>query len=144
MRSPINDQFDSRTNRKTTGIAKKTWRCDFVSQQYFVLHEKPVKDTLKPLGWNRSTTQTWRHLSHLFASMVHVLVDRHFSSSEEFVKCLKNDLPQRQFFWHGIHKLRDRWSNCIETDGQYLNKNKLISLKDYVYFLYKKSGKPMH
>ena len=46
----------------------------------------------------------------LFTSMGHALAEQHFN--ECFVA------KQKQFFWRGIHTLPERWSNCVEADGQ--------------------------
>jgi len=87
---------------------------------------KPVKDTLKSLGWDILPHPPYSpDLApsdyHLFASMGHALAEQHFSNFEKVGKWLDEwfAAKDKQFFWHGIHKLPERWAKCVEADGQY-------------------------
>lgn len=55
---------------------------------------------------------------HLFASMAHALA---FSNFEEVGNRLTEWFVAKDklVFWHGIHKLPERYANCVEGDGQY-------------------------
>jgi len=48
---------------------------------------------------------------HLFSSMDHALAERHFDSYEDVRKWLDEWFVSKdeEFFWHGIHKLPERW-----------------------------------
>ncbi|GFU81414.1 mariner Mos1 transposase [Trichonephila clavipes] len=76
---------------------------------------KPVKDTLKSLGWDILPPPLYfPDLApsgyHLFASMKHALEEHHFSNLEEVGKWLDEwfAVKDQHFFWHGIHKLLER------------------------------------
>jgi [histone H3]-lysine36 N-dimethyltransferase SETMAR len=58
---------------------------------------------------------------HLFASMGHALAEQRFTSCENLQKWHDDWFAskEQEFFWHGIHKLPDRWEKCIASDGQY-------------------------
>ena len=85
-----------------------------------------MKDTLNSLGWDILPHPPYSpDLApsdyHLFASMGHALAEQHFSNFEEVGKWLDEwfAAKDKQFFWHGIHTLPERWAKCVETDGQY-------------------------
>ncbi|KAL6258324.1 hypothetical protein P5V15_010271 [Pogonomyrmex californicus] len=87
---------------------------------------KPMKDTLKSLGWDILPHPPYSpDLApsdyHLFATMGHALAEQHFSNFEEVGKWLDEwfAAKDKQFFWHGIHKLPERWAKCVEANGQY-------------------------
>ena len=58
---------------------------------------------------------------HLFSSMGHALDEQHFDSCEEVENWVSDwfALKDEQFYWRGIHKLPERWSKCVENNGQY-------------------------
>ncbi|GFX14721.1 mariner Mos1 transposase [Trichonephila clavipes] len=76
---------------------------------------KLAKDTLKSLGLDILPHPPYfpdlapsNH--HLLASMGHALAEQHFSNFEEIRKWLDEwfAAKDKQFFWHGIHKLPER------------------------------------
>jgi len=87
---------------------------------------KPVQDTIKSLGWDLLPHPPYSpDLApsdyHLFASMGHALKEQHFKTSEELENWVSEWFSSKEenFFWRGIHKLPERWSKCVESDGQY-------------------------
>jgi len=58
---------------------------------------------------------------HLFSSMGHALAELHSDSYEEVENWVPDwfALKDEQFYWRGIHKLPERWSKCVENNGQY-------------------------
>ena len=58
---------------------------------------------------------------HLFLSMSHALVERHFDSYEDVRKWLNEWFASKdeEFFWRGIHKLPERWEKYIVSEGKY-------------------------
>ena len=89
---------------------------------------KPVKNTFKSLGWDILPHPPYSpDLApsdyYLFASMGHALAEQHFSNFEEVGKWLDEwfAAKDKQFFWHGIHTLPERWAKCVEADGQYFD-----------------------
>lgn len=87
---------------------------------------KPVKDALKSLGWDVLSHPPYSpDLApsdyHLFASMGHALAEQHFANFEEVKKWLDEwfGSKDKRFFWDGIHKLPERWTKCVESNGQY-------------------------
>lgn len=58
---------------------------------------------------------------HLFSSMGHALAEQHFDSYEDVGKWLDEwfSSKNKEFFWHGIHKLPERWEKCIASEGKY-------------------------
>jgi hypothetical protein len=53
--------------------------------------------------------------------MGHALKEQHFKTSEELENWVSEwfSSKEEQFFWQGIHKLSERWSKCVESDGNY-------------------------
>lgn len=87
---------------------------------------KPVQDTIKTLGWEQLPHPLYSpDLApsdyHLFSSMGHALAEQHFDSYEEVENWVSDwfALKDEQFYWRGIHKLPERWSKCVENNGQY-------------------------
>ena len=87
---------------------------------------KPVQDTIKTLGWEQLPHPPYSpDLApsdyHLFSSMGHALAEQHFDSYEEVENWVSDwfALKDEQFYWRGIHKLPERWSKCVENNGQY-------------------------
>lgn len=87
---------------------------------------KPVKDTLKSLGWEVLPHPPYSpDLApsdyHLFAAMGHSLAMQKFNNYEEVGIWLNEwfAAKDKQFFWQGIHNLPKRWSKCVESDGKY-------------------------
>jgi len=60
---------------------------------------------------------------HLFSLMGHALAEWHFDSYEDngSENGLMSGLLRKdeEFFWHGIHKLPERWEKCIVSEGKY-------------------------
>jgi len=87
---------------------------------------RAVKDTLKTLNWEILSHPPYSpDLApsdfHLFASMGHSLAEQHFVNFEEVQKWLVEwfSSKEKKFFWNGIHNLPERWTKCIESNGQY-------------------------
>lgn len=87
---------------------------------------KRVQDTIKTLGWELLPHPPYSpDLApsdyHLFSSMGHALAEQHFDSYEEVENWVSGwfALKDEQFYWRGIHKLPERWSKCVENNGQY-------------------------
>jgi [histone H3]-lysine36 N-dimethyltransferase SETMAR len=87
---------------------------------------RSVKDTLKTLNWEILSHPPYSpDLApsdfHLFASMGHSLAEQHFFNFEEVEKWLVQwfSSKEKKFFWNGIHNLPERWTKCIESNGQY-------------------------
>jgi len=53
--------------------------------------------------------------------MGHALAEQQFSNFEDVGKWLDEwfAAKDKQFFWHGMHQLPERWAKCVEADGQY-------------------------
>lgn len=58
---------------------------------------------------------------HLFASMGHALSKQHFTSYENVGKWLDEWFASKKedFFRRGIHRLPERWSKCVTSEGAY-------------------------
>lgn len=87
---------------------------------------KPVQETLEALSWEVLSHAAYSpDLApsdyHLFSSMGHALKDQHFKTSEELENWVSDwfSSKEEQFFWRGIHKLPERWSKCVASDGNY-------------------------
>lgn len=87
---------------------------------------KPVQETIKALGWELLPHPLYSpDLApsdyHLFSSMGHALAEQHFDSYEEVENWVSDWFASKdeQFYWRGIHKLPERWSKCVENNGQY-------------------------
>ncbi|GFY14941.1 mariner Mos1 transposase [Trichonephila clavipes] len=88
---------------------------------------KPTECIVKELGWDPLAHAAYSpdlapsdYL--LFASFGHTLDDKCFASYENVKSWLDDWLASkdRSFFWHGIHKLPERWGKCVANDGYYL------------------------
>jgi len=58
---------------------------------------------------------------HLFSSKGQALKDQHFKTAEEVEKRVNewfSSKPQ-ELFWQGIHKLTERWSKYVTSNGEY-------------------------
>jgi len=53
--------------------------------------------------------------------MGHALAEQHFDSYEDVRKWLDewNAAKGKDFYWHGIHKLSERWEKCVASEGKY-------------------------
>jgi [histone H3]-lysine36 N-dimethyltransferase SETMAR len=87
---------------------------------------KRVHDTIKALGWELLPHPPYSpDLApsdyHLFASMGHALAEQHFDSYQEVKNWVTNWFASKdkQFYWHGIHKLPERWKKCVDSNGLY-------------------------
>jgi len=87
---------------------------------------KPVRETITTLGWEVLPHPPYSpDLApsdyHLFASMGHALTEQQFDSYEEVEKWVSEWFASKddQFYWHGIHKLPERWAKCVESNGYY-------------------------
>lgn len=87
---------------------------------------KPVQDTIKTLGWELLPHPPYSpDLApsdyHLFSSMGHALAEQQFDSYEEVENWVSDWFASKDehFYWRGIHKLPERWSKCVESNGQY-------------------------
>ena len=85
---------------------------------------KPIQDIIKTLGWEQlphspNSPDLAPFDYHLFSSMEHALAEQHFVYYEEVENWMSDwfALKDEQFYWHGIHKLPERWSKCVENNG---------------------------
>lgn len=84
------------------------------------------KETISSLGWEFLPHPPYSpDLApsdyHLFSSMGHSLAEQHFNNFEDVRKWLDEWISNKDeaFFWNGIHKLPERWTKCVESEGQY-------------------------
>lgn len=84
------------------------------------------KETISSLGWELLPHPPYSpDLApsdyHLFSSMGHSLAEQHFNNFEDVRKWLDEWISNKDeaFFWNGIHKLPERWTKCVESEGQY-------------------------
>jgi hypothetical protein len=97
------------------------------------LHENAPSHTAKP-ALSTWETLSWEVLSHagyspdlapsdyhLFPLMGHALAEQRFSSYEDIKKWLNEWFAAKgeDYYWHGIHKLPERWVKCLTSDGAY-------------------------
>lgn len=87
---------------------------------------KPVQETIKALGWELLPHPPYSpDLApsdyHLFSSMGHALAEQQLDSYEEVENWVSDWFASKDehFYWRGIHKLPERWSKCVESNGQY-------------------------
>ena len=87
---------------------------------------KRTKEAIETFGWEILSHAAYSpdlapSNYHLFASMGHALADQRFTHYENVQEWLDGwfALKEQDFFWHGIHKLPERWEKCIASDGQY-------------------------
>ncbi|GFU79132.1 mariner Mos1 transposase [Trichonephila clavipes] len=87
---------------------------------------KPTKGIVKvlgrePLAHSAYSPDLAPSDYHLFSSLGHALADQRFTSYENVKSWLDDWLASkdRSFFWRGIHKLPERWGNCVASDGSY-------------------------
>lgn len=87
---------------------------------------KATRGTLDSLGWEVLPHAAYSpDLApsdyHLFASMGHALAQQHFDSYENVKIWVDEWFAGKgvEFYKRGIHKLPDRWTKCIATDGAY-------------------------
>ena len=79
---------------------------------------KLAKDTLKSLGWDIQSFDLAKSDYHLFASMEYAFAEQHFSNFKVGKWLNECFASNEQFFWRGIYNLLERWSKCVEADGQ--------------------------
>jgi len=53
--------------------------------------------------------------------MGHALAEQRFGSYEDVKKWLNEWFTAKgeDFYWHGIHKLPERWEKCVTSNGAY-------------------------
>jgi len=84
-----------------------------------------VQNYLETLNWEVLPHPAYSNLApsdyHLFSSMRHALIERHFDSYEDVRKWLDEWFASKdeEFFWRGIHKLPERWEKFIVSEGKY-------------------------
>ena len=59
---------------------------------------------------------------YLFRSMAHGLSKRRFHKYDEVGKWVDEWIlsKEEEFFYHGIHKLPEIWTNILANDGKYV------------------------
>jgi histone-lysine N-methyltransferase SETMAR len=116
--------------------AVRTKRRGLLSKTVLLLHDNARPHTA------RITVETINHMGfevlerpayspdlapsdyHLFGPLKNALRGRRFSTDEEVRKAVHKwlrDQPET-FFVEGIRKLVDRWTKCIEKEGDYVEK----------------------
>lgn len=87
---------------------------------------RPAKETIELLEWDQLPHAAYSpDLApcdyHLFASMGHALAEHHFNSHQEVKNWLDSWFAAKpaEFFWRGIHKLPERWTKCVASEGAY-------------------------
>jgi len=86
---------------------------------------KLVKETIEVFGWeilsHAAYSPALGSVRLPLICMGHALAQQRFTSYEDVRKWLDDwfGSKEQQFFWHGIHKLSNRWKKCIAIDGQY-------------------------
>ncbi|GFQ64870.1 mariner Mos1 transposase [Trichonephila clavata] len=122
-------------------MGQKTWQKILLNDNAPSHTAKPVKDTLKSLGWDILPKPPYSlDLASsdypLFASMGSAYAEKFFRNFEEVGKWLDEFTKYKHFFWHSFHKLPERWAKCVEADGQYFELKKLLlfenSMKIYL------------
>jgi hypothetical protein len=54
--------------------------------------------------------------------MVHAHAEQHFSSYEDIYKKRLDEwfmAKGKDIYWHGVHKLPERWEKCITSNGAF-------------------------
>ncbi|GFY28886.1 hypothetical protein TNCV_4720171 [Trichonephila clavipes] len=120
-----------------TGMGQKSWQNDF---DYTIMR----LDTLKSLGWDHTSCIPRSGAKGLLTFRIIAFSVRRVAL-QKFRKRWKMtqqmDCHQRQaVFWHGIHKLSEKWVKCVEADDQNFGK-KLILLEEYLFPLQKNPEK---
>lgn len=87
---------------------------------------KTVKEMVKSFGWEPLAHAAYSpDLApsdyYLFSSMGHALAGQRFHSYENVKNWLTNWFAgiDERWFWCGIHKLPERWTRCVASDGDY-------------------------
>lgn len=87
---------------------------------------KAVKEMVQGFGWESLAHAAYSpDLApsdyYLFSSMGHALAGQRFRSFENVKNWLTDWFAQmdERWFWCGIHKLPERWSRCVASDGNY-------------------------
>lgn len=87
---------------------------------------RPAKETIEQLEWEQLAHAAYSpDLApsdyHLFSSMGHALAEQHFNSYENVKNWLDAWFASKpkEFYWRGIHKLPERWTKCVATEGYY-------------------------
>lgn len=59
---------------------------------------------------------------HLFPTIKRELIGRIFDSDDEVIDAVEDVLEEKdeEFFKNGIYKLEDRWTRCVEKNGDYV------------------------
>ena len=70
---------------------------------------------------------------YLFGSLKNALRGRRFSTDEEAQRAVHEWLREqsKSFFFNGIHKFVDRWTECIENEGDYIEKLCTCSINNF-------------
>ena len=58
---------------------------------------------------------------YLFSSMSHALAEQHFANYEEVENWVTDWFASKskEWYWHEIHKLPERWGECVASDKEY-------------------------
>lgn len=91
------------------------------------LKAKLVQDTIKAIGWELLLHSPYSpDLTpsdyHLFSLIGHTLAEQHFDSYAIVENWVSDWIASKDehFYYYGIPKLPERWSKCVESNGQYL------------------------
>lgn len=112
---------------KRPAIANKNYKVLFHDDNARPHRANIVQKLVEEMGWDRLVQPAYSpDLApsdyHLFRSMQLSLADKRFKNGIEVVNWIPGWIASKgeDFFYRGIHKLPDRWSEVIANDGEYI------------------------